>query len=281
MIKYLKYLFTLLIILFIVDRAFVGVLDLIIEKSDFRFNNLKNESVDFYVFGNSRGVNSFNEYEFEKTFNLKTLNVSFNGLHYEQIKYLISKIDSTKKIIVEISPFLNAPLINLESGKIEKISRFNSFKHLRNNDFFSDILKTPYYNNQLTLRALYYLFSSDKSWQNNKILSYKKLNFLLTKEEDSFLYLDKYRNLKKYLDENNYDYLMYFAPIHPKKKQKILNWNTINNTLRAELGNKYIDLSDLILDDNGFADLLHTNHNSSTKINKEIYEFIKINYLDK
>ena len=66
-----------------------------------------------------------------------------------------------------------------------------------------------------------------------------------------------------------------------KKKQKILNWNIINNTLRTELGNKYIDLSDLILDNNGFADLIHTNHNSSTKINKEIYEFIKINYLKK
>ena len=74
---------------------------------------------------------------------------------------------------------------------------------------------------------------------------------------------------------------MYFAPIHPKKKQKILNWKSINNTLHSELNKKYIDLSDLILDNNGFADLVHTNHNSSSKINKEIYEFIKINYLDK
>ena len=77
------------------------------------------------------------------------------------------------------------------------------------------------------------------------------------------------------------DYLMYYAPIHTKEKQKILNWNTINSTLRSELGNKYIDLSDLILDDSGFADLLHTNHNSSTKINKEMYDFIEINYLSK
>ena len=74
---------------------------------------------------------------------------------------------------------------------------------------------------------------------------------------------------------------MYYAPIHPKEKQKILNWNTINNTLRSELGNKYIDLSDLILDDTGFADLVHTNNNSIAKINKEIYEFIKVNYLYK
>ena len=275
MIKYIKHLFTLLIILFVVDRAFVGVLDLIIEKSDIRFNNLKNESADFYVFGNSRGVNSFNEYKFEKTFNLKTLNLSYNGLSPAEIKYLISKVDSSKKIIIEISSFLNTK----ESEKIEKISRFNSFKHLRNNDSFSDILKTPYYNNELTLRAFYYLFRSDKSWQNNKILSPNKLNFLLAKVGDRFLYLENYRNLKNYLDENNYDYLMYYAPVHPKNKQKILNWNTINNTLSSELGNKYIDLSDLILDDTGFADLIHTNHNSSAKINKEIYEFIKVNYL--
>lgn len=277
MIKYIKYLFTLLIILFIVDRTFVGVLDLIIEKSDFRFNNLKNESADFYVFGNSRGVNSFNEYEFEKTFNLKTLNVSYNGLSPAEIKYLISKVDSSKKIIIEISSFLGPK----ESEKTEKITRFNSFKHLRNNDFFSDILKTPYYNNLLTLRAFYYLFSSDKIWQNNKILTYEKLVFLLGKQKESSMHLENYRNLKNYLDENNYDYLMYYAPVHTKKKQKILNWNTINKTLSSELGNKYIDLSDLILDDTGFADLVHTNHNSSAKINKEIYEFIKVNYLYK
>ena len=98
MIKYLKYLFTLLIMLFISDRVFVGVLDLIIEKSDIRFNNLKNENADFYVFGNSRGVNSFNEYKFEKTFNLKTLNISYNGLSPAEIKYLISKVNSSKKI---------------------------------------------------------------------------------------------------------------------------------------------------------------------------------------
>ena len=131
------------------------------------------------------------------------------------------------------------------------------------------------------MRAFYYLFSSDKNWQNKKKLTHEKLVFLLGKEKESFMHLDNYRNLKKYLEENNYDYLMYYAPIHPKKKQKILNWNTTNNTLRSELGSKYIDLSDLILDDNGFADLIHTNHNSSMKINKEMYEFIKINYLDK
>ena len=216
MIKYLKYLFTLLIMLFISDRVFVGVLDLIIEKSDIRFNNLKNENADFYVFGNSRGVNSFNEYKFEKTFNLKTLNISYNGLSPAEIKYLISKVNSSKKIIIEISSFLETK----ESEKIEEISRFNSFKHLRNNDFFSDILKTPYYNNELTLRAFYYLFNSDKNWQNNKILTHEKLVFLLGKEKESFIHLDNYKNLKKYLEENNYDYLMYYAPIHSKKKTK-------------------------------------------------------------
>ena len=138
---------------------------------------------------------------------MKTLNLSYNGLSPAEIKYLISKVDSSKKIIIEISSFLNTK----ESEKIEKISRFNSFKHLRNNDSFSDILKTPYYNNELTLRAFYYLFRSDKSWQNNKILSPNKLNFLLAKVGDRFLYLENYRNLKNYLDENNYDYLMYYA----------------------------------------------------------------------
>ena len=220
MIKYLKYLFTFFIILFVSDRVFVGVLDLIIEKSDIRFNNLKNESADFYVFGNSRGVNSFNEYEFEKTFNLKTLNLSYNGLSPSEIKYLISKVNTKKKIIIEISSFLETK----ESKKIEKISRFNSFKHLRNNDFYSDILKTPYYNNELTLRTFYYLFNNDKNWQNEKILTQEKLVFLLSKEKESFIHLDNYKNLKKYLEENNYDFLMYYAPIHPKKKQKILNY---------------------------------------------------------
>ena len=48
----------------------------------------------------------------------------------------------------------------------------------------------------------------------------------------------------------------------------------------SDLGEKYLDLSDLIFDDSGFADLVHTNHNSSLKINDEIYQFVKLNYLE-
>ena len=278
MLKYLKYILTLLIALFIVDRTFVGVLDFIIERSDIRFTNLKNEDADFYVFGNSRGVHSFNEFEFEKTYNLKTLNVSYNSLTPKEIIFLISKVDSTKKLIIELSSFLNTP--NPKEGETEKVIQFNPFKHLRNNDLISDVFKTTYYNNELTFRALYHFFRTDKKWVNYRILSEQKLNFLILSENDIYYNLKNYQNLKKYLEKNNYDYIMYFAPIHNKLKQKILNWNTINNTLHSELGEKYLDLSDLIPNNNGFADLIHTNHNSSIKINEEIYQFIKKNYLD-
>ena len=55
---------------------------------------------------NSHGGDSMQyEFEFEKAYNLKTLNVSYNSLSPEEIKFLISKVDSTKKIIIEVSSF--------------------------------------------------------------------------------------------------------------------------------------------------------------------------------
>ena len=278
MFKFFKYILTLFIIVFIIDRAFVGILDFIIDRSDIRFTNLKNEDADYYVFGNSRGVHSFNEFEFEKSYNLKTLNVSYNSLSPKEIKFLISKVDSTKKIIIEVSSFLES--LDCKTDNNEKVTVFNSFKHLRNNNLFSDIFKSTYYNNELTFRALYHFFRTDKTWVNYRILNNDKLNFLLLSESNFYYDLKNYEELRKYLDQNNYDYIMYFAPIHFKLKKKILNWDKINSSLHSDLGEKYLDLSDLIFDDSGFADLVHTNHNSSLKINEEIYQFVKLNYLE-
>ena len=274
--KYLKYVFILLLLILITDRILSSVLNYISENSKIRFSNILNEQVDFYVLGSSRGVNSINEFEFEKKYDLELLNVSYNGLSNIEMQYLINFLDSSKLLLIEISDFLHK-----ENSKPDiKINRFNSFKYLRNKEFPGEIFNLYYYNNELTLRMMYYYFKSDKNWGNNNILDDNKLEYLLKREKDNNLGLEKFRNLKKILDDKNYNYLMYYAPIHPKAKAKILNWKSINYVLKNEIGEKYLDISDLIQDNDGFADLVHTNHNSYPKINAELYKFILSNYTE-
>ena len=272
--KYLKYIITLILLILITDRILVSALNYISKNSNIRFSNILNEKVDFFVLGNSRGVNSLNEFEFEKKHDLELLNISYNGLSNREIEYLISFLDPSKIMVIEISVFLNSS----KDSKIQKTNRFNSFKYLRNKEFIGEIFNLYYYNNELTLRTLYYYFKSDKNWSNNKILNDIKLEYLLSLTGNSYLDLEKYRSFKFFLDQNNYNYLMYYAPIHPRAKDKILNWKSINDVLKNELGEKYLDISDLIQDDDGFADLIHTNHNSSLKINAEMYKFISHHY---
>lgn len=277
--SYIRYLFILTVILITFDRSASFLIDELLKFSNFRFVNIGKENPDYFVIGNSRGVNSVNESQFDSDFCLDVLNVSYNGLNPNEIKYLIKKINTTKPILIEISPFLRDKRSSYKSPKSNNLSdelkRFSVFKNLRTKKF--DVLNLYRFNNELFLRSLYYLFTSDKSWGNNKVLDPVKKNILinnLNPVEIDIYFLDDF---VKFLNEHNVNYLFYYAPIHPEMKKSILNWDLVNLEVQELLKNKYLDLSDLINQDSSFADFVHTNGREQFLIHNSINNFLSSN----
>lgn len=267
---YLKYLFTLIICLFIIDRSVSLLIDKVLESSNFRFINIEKENPDFYVLGNSRGVNSVKESQFDSSYCLDVLNISFVGLNPGEIKYLIKKINNKKPVLIEISS-----LFSHNNSSTSPSQRFSVFKNLREKRL--DVFNLYRFNNDLFLRSIYYLFSSDKSWGNNRVLDSVKKKILLKKENTLEINTSSLMSFQSYLDQNNINYMFYYAPIHPEKKNLISNWKSINSHLKNTLNNRYLDLSDLIKNDLSFADLIHTNGRQQDLIHNSIFEFLKSN----
>lgn len=277
--SYIRYLFVLTVLLISFDRSASFLIDELLKFSNFRFVNIGKENPDYFVIGNSRGVNSVKESQFDSDFCLDVLNISYNGLKPNEIKYLIKKINTTKPILIEISPFLRTKSSSFKSPKSNNLSdeskRFSVFKNLRSNKF--DLLNLYRFNDELFLRSLYYIFSSDKSWGNNKVLDPVKKNILINNlmpvEIDSYFLHD----FVKFLNQNNVNYLFYYAPIHPEMKKSILNWDLVNLEVQELLKNKYLDLSDLIDQDSSFADFIHTNGREQFLIHNTINNFLSSN----
>jgi len=246
------------------------LIDKVLESSNFRFINIEQENPDFYVIGNSRGVNSVKESQFDSSYCLDVLNISFVGLKPDEIKYLIKKINNKKPVLIEISS-----LFSNNNSSTRPSQRFSVFKNLREKRL--DVFNLYRFNNDLFLRSIYYLFSSDKSWGNNRVLDSVKKKILLKKENTLEINTSSLISFRSYLDQNNINYLFYYAPIHPEKKVLISNWESINSDLKNTLNNRYLDLSDLIKDDLSFADLIHTNGRQQDLIHNSIFEFLKSN----
>lgn len=257
--------------IYLSDKLISVVLDKLISKSNFRYINLFNENPEVYLIGNSRGVNSLSQIKFKNDYGIDVLNLSYNGLSPGEIISLINHLKKKKPLLIEISSLLNQTSITYDLG------RFNSIKNLRVKTFIGELFNLVYFNSELTYRLMYYIFTSDKNWINNNIIDNKSLDFYESNIVKESFTLKNFWFVKNQLDKMDLDYLFYFAPIHNLKKNSIDNFEEINSTLKNNLGEKYLDISDLISFDKGFADLLHTNYNSVDVIHESLYGFLKSN----
>ena len=66
MVKFIKYLLSVFAIVVVLNFFGTLILDKLISNSNFRWINMFNESPSAYVIGNSRGVNSIIEKEFNE-----------------------------------------------------------------------------------------------------------------------------------------------------------------------------------------------------------------------
>lgn len=155
--------------LIVADRLIAYTLDAIIDYSDFRYVNLFHEEPDVYVIGNSRAVYAVCESEFDQDYDLDILNLSFTRLSSESIQFITKHLNKNKLVLIEVSPFLATDPD--ETGEISPI--FNSIKGLRDDsnydkNFLEKFFKSYSFNNRSTLRLLYHLFKTDKTWVQNR-----------------------------------------------------------------------------------------------------------------
>ena len=252
--KFIKHLVTVFVI--VVSLNFFGsfLLDLLISKSNFRWINMFEESPSAYVIGNSRGVNSIIEKEFNEKCNLDILNLSYNGLQPSEIEHLVKFTNVETPLIIEISTFLVQTNFSLDNFI------FSSIKNLRNySDWSTTFFPLFNYNNNLTLRLLYYNFSNDKSWVNSGVLGDIEVKIYESKLNDISYDLSKLINFIQFLDNRGQDYILYHAPIHNSYKKSITNFDEVIDQTK-ELSPSFLDLSSSLQSNEFFADLGHSNN---------------------
>lgn len=273
--KFLRHIAFLIIIIFATDKVLSSSLDIILKHSNFRWVNVTKEIPQVYIVGNSRGVNSVNESLFEKELNLDILNLSYNGMSPNEIEYILNYTDKNKLHVFEISSFL-AENVNESKG----VNRFDPIKDLRQptTAFNKKVFQLLNFNNELTLRLIYYIFKSDKNWSNNGILTTKEAEIqekrLLTQQYN----LERLKSFLDYLNKNGFiNVKFYLAPMHPKYISTIENFNSFNEEIDLLLGNNFLSLANLFKDNSFYADLVHNNRKGARLIHEQLYTFMIMN----
>lgn len=262
--------------LIVADRLIAYTLDAIIDYSDFRYVNLFHEEPDVYVIGNSRAVYAVCESEFDQDYDLDILNLSFTRLSSESIQFITKHLNKNKLVLIEVSPFLATDPD--ETGEISPI--FNSIKGLRDDsnydkNFLEKFFKSYSFNNRSTLRLLYHLFKTDKTWVQNREINASIIEKLEGTPPHELHFKPQFFEFRKMLEEENYNYVFFHAPYHPLVRSKITNLDQIHQELDTLMGSRFIDLTDFLDEDQYFADGIHTNFRANPMIHEKIVQEIK------
>jgi hypothetical protein len=245
-------------------------------KSNFRitryFNNQKHK---YFVLGNSRGVNSVNESYAKKSLNIDLINLSFNGMPFENIYSLYQDINTSNNnsiIFIEVSCLSNNDIDNsyvYYSNQSPYISKLYP-------DLKYYILPLLKFNNELFLRNIYYLFKNDDDWINRNTINKSLINSISVSEKN--IIINNYNiltaNIKKIKlisNKNNNKIIFFLAPYYPKYLTTLTDYNKLCNYFN-EINNNYtfIDLNKVKLSDEQFADRIHTNYNGSYILTKTL-----------
>ena len=277
MCKFIKKVF-ILFLSFLFAQYFVFFLTNIIltKKSNFRITRyFSNPKHKYFVLGNSRAVNSVNEFYAKKSLNLDLINLSFNGMPFENIFSIYQDINSNNInsiIFIEVSSLSNNKLDNsyvYYSSQSKYISKL--YPEVKYKIF--PLLK---FNNDLFLRNIYYLYKNDDDWINRNIINYSLIKSIKKNEKNQIInnYNLLSENIKKINNvsiKNNNKVIFFLAPYYPKYLTTLTDYNKlINYFIHDNNDLSFIDLNKIKLSDDQFADRIHTNFNGSYILTKSL-----------
>jgi hypothetical protein len=271
----LAYIGLVVLLFFIGDRGLSLALSALVGESEFRFSKLYSGGLhyDVLVIGNSRAVHSIFAPDLSRGLCHSVFNVAYNGMSAEIeeaiLRDYLDHNDPPKAVLIEVSnvtgdnDLLNDVRLYADrSPRLEALLR----REAPLTTFWMRVSHLFAFNNELTLRALYYLRHSDQDWILDS-------GAQITPDLVAHLHPERYgpprlrdaevaalRRLTEYLRERHIQAVLYVAPFHPAYVRLGSRYRVWQDELQRDIGEpEIVDLSQRLKSDADFADLFHVN----------------------
>lgn len=260
--------------LFVIDRIGAELMKHLLAKSEFRYVRLYEgrDNAEIVIVGNSRGVNTFFTPFLERELKKSITNISYNDLKAEIVDVLISdyvEFYHPKLVIFEIDYLFkgpkNIPLLRdlkLYTDYSDKLAQMLK-RDTRNHYYAGQIFSLFKYNTPFFYRNIFYFGKSDKGWINNYKISSELIK--KTQKMESFELkinnesLNIFNESVKKLKEEGILVKMVFGPYLPLYKEKIIGFEKLTATLKAQTGLDFFDYSGALAEPKHFGDRIHSN----------------------
>ena len=279
----LAYIAVVTLIFFVGDRIFASLVDRLVSASEFRFSRLYRGDLnyDVVVIGDSRAVHSIYAPGLSERLCRSVLNISYNGMSTEVaeavLRDYLDRNAAPKAVMIEVSNVTRGnDLLNdmrLYAGQpnhlADLIRRYDPWTAT-----WMSLSHLYAFNNEMMLRALYYLRRSDQDWvlggdmfMTPEVIA--KLNPAIypppRSRPESVAAL---KRLVRDLEERHIRPILFIAPYHPVYGHFAPTFATWERQLQDEIGpdNKIVDLSHALQENDDFADVQHVNINGSRRM---------------
>ncbi len=276
------YLVLVVLIFLAGDRLGASALSRLVAQSDFRFSRVYQGGLenDVLVIGNSRAVHSIFAPELAASLCRNVFNAAYNGMPGEIAEAIVEDYIEhnapPKVVLIEIS---NAESDTDLAKEMRLFARYPGHLHdvVAKLDpwepLWTALSHLYFFDNEMTLRALYYLHRSDQDW----IMPDKPM----TADVIAHMPTQKYRNLSPrrgsvealtrlahFLRDRHIEPVLYVAPYHPIYRKLVPHHDAWVAAFQKEVGPDLpiIDLSDRFNDNDYFADVQHTTLSGSRAV---------------
>ncbi|MGK0366306.1 MAG: hypothetical protein ACI85O_003379 [Saprospiraceae bacterium] len=278
------WIFAVLAITFLGDRAIGYVMQKQADDSQFRYARLYDNraEADILLVGNSRGLIFYQPY-IEKVTKSKTFNLSYNGMPIDLANVLVQDYfdlyPAPEKMVIDITMCdrLNDQLMSgfkmysPYSDKLSKLLRDKS-DTAYNGAQFSHLFR---YNSEIYQRNLFYQNKTDEDWLLDRVISdnmvsgaetledytidFRPTQKINDKETDPEYVINQLVEMVKYAQAKGTEVELVINPYFPAFANKIVNITDLKKTVEAKTGLLVIDYSLAIRETAGFGDYQHLN----------------------
>jgi hypothetical protein len=270
-VKNLYWIIGIVVLTFAADRIGGMILDSMVQKSQFRYSRIYNQSTkntDILLVGNSRGLTFFQP-EIERLTAKSTLNIAYNGMPMNLastiIEDQISLNGAPKVALIDITMCdrNNKEMIN---GFKTYATRPSSLTNLiKENDpkvyYGCKVSHIFRYNSEIFQRALYYRNKSDKDWLLDRVISPTMINNAATMQPfqlDTFAnQVKKLKEIIGILETKGTKVHLVVGPYYPTFK--LTGLDNFIHSVENITSKKVNNYSSLLKNDEEFGDYQHPN----------------------
>jgi hypothetical protein len=271
----LAYIGIVALLFFAGDRGLSFVLSELVARSEFRFSRLYDGGLDYdvLVVGNSRAVHSIFAPDLSRGLCHSVFNIAYNGMSPEIeeaiVRDYLDHNDPPEAVLIEVSNVTGGnDLLNDVRLYADRSPRLQSllWREAPMTSLWMKVSHLFAFNNELTLRALYYLHHTDQDWILDS-------GAQISRDVIAHLHPELYgqpqlrpaevaalQRLTEYLRARHVQLILYVAPYHPAYVRLGPGYRAWLAQLQREIGGpEIVDLSQRLSSDDDFADLVHVN----------------------